>query len=253
MKTKIASSRIAFLSLFLSGLTILSSSTIAQSADDLSLAAQSSARVSFVPRSDNPSPARTQSGASRYKLPGICDGLPVLPENRLGLTSTSSPSLFVYFSEGTTVEKARLTLKSLDEEESEYYETVVTLPHEALSESGGVVAFEIPEIEAELALNEEYAWSLILMCEGELRPDSPVLSGFLKRVDDTEIARMKSDSLVETAIAYGDAGIWHDLLSTLAIMRSDSSGREGFEQHWSNVMESVGLDVIADEPLISEF
>ncbi|MEM6449208.1 MAG: DUF928 domain-containing protein [Cyanobacteria bacterium P01_D01_bin.105] len=252
MKTKTAFSNFAVLSILLSGWNSLSISA-ASAVEDLSRMKEASARVSFVPRSDSPAPRRTQSGASRRELPGVCDGLPVLPENGFGLTADNDPSLFVYFAEGTTVEKARLTLKSLDEEESEYYETIVTLPQEKLSESGGVLAFEMPEIDTELAMDQEYAWSLILMCEGQLRPDSPVLSGFLQRVEATSVDVQEGEaSLIEQATAYGAAGIWYDLLSTLALMRSEGANGEVFNESWSSVMSEAGLDVISSAPLIVE-
>lgn len=250
MTTKFVFSSFALLSVFVSVWTTLFSTNV-QAMDELNQAKESSARVSFVPRSDNPSPRRTQSGASRRNLPGVCDGLPVMPENGLGLTASNSPSLFVYFSEGTTVEKAQLTLKSVDESESEYYETVVVLPQEKLAENGGVVAFDIPEVDSELVMNQEYAWSLVLMCEGQLRPDSPILTGSLKRVDDLGVEIQAADTpLIERAIAYGEAGIWYDLLSTLATIRSEEPNAIAFDDYWSSVMGTVGLEVIASEPLI---
>ena len=251
MKTKVVSLSLSLLGVLISHFTPLSSPRIAQASGELGVNKQSSARISFVPRGDSPSPRRTQSGASRHTLPGVCDGLPVLPENGLGLTTNSAPSLFVYFAEGTTVEKAQLTLKSLDAEESEYYDTIVTLPKEALSEEGGVVAFEVPTLESGLVLNQEYAWSLILMCDGQLRPDSPILSGSLKRVDDVEVAsQIQQAPLVDQAIAYGNAGMWYDLLSTLAAIRLSDASDQAFNEHWSSVMDSVGLDVIASKPLL---
>ncbi|MFK8186462.1 MAG: DUF928 domain-containing protein [Phormidesmis sp.] len=252
MKTKLVSPSIALLSTFLTVWASLFAAN-AKAVEEFSQVKESSARVSFVPRSDTPSPRQTGSGASRRNLPGVCDGLPVLPENGLGLTANSSPSLFVYFSQGTTVEKAQLTLKSLDENESEYYETIVVLPQEQLAEKGGVVAFEIPEVDSELIMNQEYAWSLVLMCEGQLRPDSPILTGSLKRVDDLAVSTQAVGApLVERAIAYGEAGIWYDLLSTLVTIRSEEAGSGVFDEYWSSVMGTVGLDFIASEPLITE-
>ena len=250
MTAKVAFSKIISFSFFLFATAVPNLPASVQAAD-LDLTTESSARVSFIPRGDSPAPQTTQSGASRRPLPGSCGGLPVLPEGGLGLTTSSSPSLFVYFSENTMVDKARLILKSLDEEESEYYESVVTLPKEALSKGGGIVAFKLPQSNAGLALNQEYAWSLVLMCQGSLRPDSPTLKGYLKRVSDAG-TQTESASLVETAIAYGNAGIWHDLVSTLATMRLENPGDATFEQYWLNVMASAGLEAIANEPLIAQ-
>lgn len=223
----------------------------AQAADDLNQLKDSSARVSFVPPSDSPSPRRTQSGASRIQLPGVCGGLPLVPESGLGLTTGSSPSLFVYFSEGTTVENALLTLKSSDSEESEYYETLVDIPREKLSDSGGVVEFQMPEVASELALGEEYQWYLALTCEGNMRPDSPFIKGLVKRVEAANaVERANSGSLMEKAIAYGSEGVWYDLLSTLATMRSANPEDTSFAAHWAGIMETSGLEEIASEPLI---
>jgi len=222
----------------------------AQASEDLSQLKESSARVSFVPPLDSPAPRRTQSGASRLPLPGVCDGLPLLPEGGVGLTTGNSSSLFVYFAEGTTVETAMLTLKSLDEDESEYYETLVTIPREELSTSGGVVEFEMPQAADKLAMDEEYQWSLALRCKGNVRPDSPFLMGYLKRIDAGLNLQVDSPSLLEQASAYGKAGVWYELLDTLAVLRAENPDDVVFSEYWADILKTAGLDEIASAPLI---
>ena len=144
-----------------------------------------------------------------------------------------------------------LTLKTADDQEKEFYDTTVLLPQAALQNRGGVVEFKIPEVDAGLTIGQNYEWSLVLMCNGELRPDSPTLSGFIKKVEAKNIDVDEASSL-DRAIAYGGAGIWYDLLSTISSMRAEGSNVTDSSQYWADVMSSVNLGVIADAPIVAK-
>jgi len=258
MKKKSVVSTIALTGILLSGLSTsvrasvnTADSTAAQRLNQRRLSARdSSARPrngGFIPRT-NGTPQRTHSGASRRPdLPGQCGGLALLPEGNSGLTTRDQLSLYVYFAEGTVVDQAILSLKSPDE--SEYYQTDLTLPTEAFAKTGGVMEVAFLDMTPKLTMDETYTWSLILKCNGQMRPDSPILGGVIQRVPSTLNVRADA-SLSEKAQAYGDAGLWYDVLGTLAMMRTEDPSSVQAATHWSTVLETVGLDAIADAPLV---
>jgi hypothetical protein len=223
---------------------------IAQGQDILRLADSYSARIGFVPPADDGAPRSTRSGASRRPFPQTCGTLPLLPENGLGLTTDEQFSLYAYFAKGSTVNKVMINVTSADQ--SEYYETSVNLPVDKFAEKGGVIKVEPTETLPTLKTDEEYSWSIVLMCDGQIdpRPDSPVLTGAVKRVAPILTAQSGDISLMEQAKMYGDAGVWHNLLSTLALMRIETPENEQAKEHWTEVLASVGLDNIADADLV---
>jgi hypothetical protein len=227
----------------------------AQAQEIIRLADSYSARVGFVPPADDGTPRSTRSGASRTLLTSACGALPLLPENGLSLTTHEQLSLYVYFAKGSTASNIILNVKSSDQ--SEYYETSVSLPADKFVENGGVIEIEVDDMLPALKTGEEYSWSMVLACDGQLRPrpDSPVLTGAVERVNPLLAAQSADISLMEKAKLYGDAGLWQDLLSTLALMRienpDDAQAVAQAVEHWSEVLESVGLDEVADAALIT--
>ncbi|NJM97393.1 MAG: DUF928 domain-containing protein [Phormidesmis sp. RL_2_1] len=204
-----------------------------------------SAQVGFVPPASDGAPRRTRSGATR--VPEQCGGLPLLPATGSGLTASEQLSLYVYFAKGSTVSQAMLSMKTADE--SEYYETSVSLPQEQFAENGAVVEIKLPETLPNLVAGEDYSWSLVLMCNGQLRPDSPVLEGGIKRVAAV-VSEREGASLAEQAEMYGQAGLWYDWLSTLALMRTKEPNSAQLIDTWSGILSTVGLEDVAETPLI---
>jgi Domain of Unknown Function (DUF928) len=77
-----------------------------------------------------------------------------------------------------------------------------------------------------------------------------VLTGAVERVEPVLAAQAADMPLTEQAKMYGEAGLWHDLLSTLALMRIENPNDAQSVEHWSEVLKSVGLDDVAEAALI---
>lgn len=251
MKKQYYTSVLALLGFVIPGIvlhgSIFAQSTgISQNAEVLLSAEVLSTRISFVPPIDEGSPRRTRSGASRTgdeQSRALCSSVvPLLPETGAGLTSAEQMSLFVYVPEGAA-EQAKLSVESLDG--SEEFDTFVQLPPQ-----GHVAEIALPETLPSLKTGESYSWSLVLMCNGELRPDSPVVTGSVKRVEAvlaTDAA--ETLSIQEKAVVYGEAGLWYDLVDTLVQLRIDSPNDSQLVADWTSILRTVGLDAIADKPL----
>ena len=190
-------------------------------------------------------PAKTVGGASRgeqcpldsmeQKLPLI----PLLPTGSRSLTMESHPTLLVYIPE-TSATKALFSVRDADEDYD--YQTIMPIGDRA-----GIVSLTLPNDAPALDINHEYKWSLILMCDNKLRPDSPVVQGDVMRVtaDSYVTSKLAQADSLESAVIYGNAGIWYDTVSTLAKLKANNPKDSSINSSWSSLLNSVGLEQIA--------
>lgn len=205
-----------------------------------------SARISFIPPADQGTPEQTSSGASRVGDEGeraLCSSVvPLVPDTGVGFTSEEQLSLFVYAPEGAATE-AKLSVESVDG--SEEFDAFVQLPA-----PGNVGKVALPDTLPALKTGERYFWSLVLMCNGDLRPDSPVVTGVVNKVASVlEAESTVALSMTEKAAVYGEAGLWYDLVTTMAELRMENPGNVQITEDWMSILTSVGLEVVADKPL----
>jgi Domain of Unknown Function (DUF928) len=193
-------------------------------------------------------PENTRGGASRGS--SACStasqdntkhlSLLIPQQSNVGLTVSEHPIFFAYIPPST----APSILFSLKNDADElHYQT--TIP---VSAQGGVVAIELPKTTAPLALNARYQWGVSVLCSGKLRPDSPYAIGWVKRV--ASMTNFSSEPVsIEQAIRYGANGLWYDALTTLAALRQQHPKDTELVLAWSQLLQSVGLGAIAQEPL----
>ena len=139
------------------------------------------------------------------------------------------------------LKKAMLVVESSAGEE--YTEVV------SFSKEGGVVTFDMPTEAPMLQVGEQYNWTFILMCDGTIRPDSPVMRGEIKRVAPILTAdQSESMPLAQQAEVYAEAGIWEDMLSAMAMIRAANPADSTV---WVHALQSVGFEEnIAEAPLL---
>ncbi|MEL6161515.1 MAG: DUF928 domain-containing protein [Cyanobacteria bacterium J06623_5] len=200
----------------------------------------SAVRIGFVPPAGEGSPRHTRGAASRTG----CDALQILPESISGLTTEARPLIPVYFSE--TVSEVLLAIEAEDGSEFYEYESGKTI---ALPTEGGITTVPLPETLSELTLNKQYTWSIILICgDEEIGPSTPVIRGDIKRVDPVLTpAENETTPLTEKEKLYGQAGLWYDLISTMALMRETNPGNPQIAQRWESLLRSVGLDDVFED------
>ena len=192
---------------------------------------------SFWPDDDDQAPKRTVSGASR----GNCsaDELTALvPTSQYGMTSKSHPEVLV----ATSVNGPNQALFSIQSTDDYYYETYVDLPS-----TSGIVGISLPAEAPALAENEMYQWSLILMCNGRLRPDSPSLQGWIQ-VQPTDIN--SNNFTLEQATEYRKAHLWYDMIALLANLRTQEPGNQDVHNAWNSILEVTDLTDVANDPIV---
>lgn len=205
-------------------------------------------QVTFEPPQGS-KPVQTVGGASRG---GQCPRdvgpnlpfTPVLPVGSPALTMEAHPSLMVYLPE-TSATSVLLSVKDAGEN----YDYQAIMP---ISDRSGIISLTIPDDAPALEVNHEYQWSLVLMCDNQLRPDSPVIQGDVMRVTANSYLRDKlaQSDLLESAALYGKEGIWYDALASLAKLKSTSPTDQDIAANWQNLLSSVGLEEVATAQFI---
>ena len=207
-----------------------------------------SQNVNFKPP-DVTAPDNRQGGTHRGCK--LRDGLfitPLVPESNIGLTLTDSPTFFVYVSQPS----AQVEFILLNEDESEVvYETTLKI------DKPGIVGVSLSEKDKtkNIEVGKRYVWSFALACDPLERSGDYIVKGWMQRIEPQ--ATLKSDLANPDPrarlIAYAKNGIWHETLATLAQMRSLAPDDSGLRAEWTQLLQSQGLESIADQPLVQSF
>ena len=209
----------------------------------------SQAGITFKPPVTS-APSRSTGGASRDG--GSCaigkasksdaSIVKLLPKSNIGLTTEQHPSIMVYIP-ATTAETAFFSIQ--DENFNHHYQTTLQLP-----ESPGVMEIKLPASAPALATDTTYQYSLVMICGEYLEPDSPLVSGWIQRIEAKKNAVNQKPS-VELASKLANDGIWLDALSTLAQLKKSEPSNQSAINSWQQLLNSVGLDEIAQQPIVN--
>lgn len=231
--------------------TIASTSTLVRAQSNTqNLGNRNIARITFEPPNSG-APQDTVGGASRGS--GQCDEdvvsnslapTPLMPAVAEALTVAERPTLFVYMPE-TSVREVFFSLE--DENNTYHYQTKLPISGEA-----GIMSVKLPNDAPPLQVGTQYKWSLVMMCGQRLRPDSPAVQGSIRRIEPQGMLQggIGNGSALESAALYGEAGVWYDMLASLAEARRSQPNDPTLAATWSDLLTSVGLEAIAAEPLL---
>lgn len=216
-------------------------------------AAWADSALVFVPPKGS-APKATRGAASRGDL--LCTQNPTEPIRQMvslipigfspNLTIAERPSFFVYIPQ-TSARTAFFSLK--DEIGQRSYHTTVTLPAQA-----GVIRIELPDTVAPLVVGQSYQWGLAVLCAGKLRPDSPMINGWVQRtaLEPKLATQLQSASAMERVVLYGSNGIWYDMVTALAQLRQQRPHDQDLPSAWKQLLDSVGLEAVSSATLISQ-
>ncbi|MEG3904223.1 MULTISPECIES: DUF928 domain-containing protein [unclassified Microcoleus] len=207
-----------------------------------------SQNVNFTPP-DVTAPDNRQGGTHRGCK--LRDGLfitPLVPESNIGLTLTESPTFFVYVSQPA----AQVEFILLNADESEVvYETTLK------NDKAGIVGVNLSEKDKtkKIEVGKRYVWSFALACDPLERSGDYIVKGWMQRIEPQ--ANLKNDLAnpdpMAKVIAYARNGIWYETLATLAEMRRLAPNDSRLTTEWTQLLQSQGLESIADQPLVQSF
>ena len=207
--------------------------------------------VTFEPPNEN-HPKVTKAGASRgshcalNSQESISPFTPLLPSSNFGLTVSSHPTVLAHIPT-SSAEYIFFTLR--DEVSEETFQTILPI-----SPQSGIIGIDIPREAPALEVGKTYKWSFALMCNDKLRPDSPTVEGFIKRIQpEYELANKLEkfeDNDINVAALYGKAGIWYDTLSTLVNLKQNEPQDRNLKKIWDNLLLNVGLESITNAEVV---
>lgn len=203
----------------LSGWKQLSSSAIAQ--------------IPESPDTDTPDGKRTPGG-TRPELSEACKPIDkpltaLVPENGKGLTTAEYPVFWFYIPYASEeIHSIEFSLHDRNETTTLYRTSL------QLSKMPGVVGIPLPRNpEHSLKLNESYHWRLIVNCDRtETSENILEIDGWVTRVQQS-------------------SNPWYDELTKLAKRYLSEPQNPEVKKAWTQLLKSVGLEELAQVPLVS--
>ena len=197
-------------------------------------------------------PASRSSGGSRgncqTRLIALVPGEGTLSDDcsqptysSTALTTASMPMLWFYIPEQDSTLQAELAL--LNDNRQAIALTDVSLPP-----ASGVVGIPLGY---ELEVDQSYRW--IFSISPSTNPARILtVEGIVRRVvPDTELSQQLEDSSERDRLVHlAAAGIWHDVLTELVMLRQQQPENMTIIEDWQHFLSSVGLDVLADAPMV---
>lgn len=198
--------------------------------------------LEFPPAPNRGAPRSTAGGGVRGDETScrVADSIPLtplLPREKIGLTTKGNPTIFVYVPQ-TTATQAEFLI--VNRRGREVYETKLALPS-----SPGIIQIPLPE-SVNLEVGRDYLWQFSVLCDPSDRTSDEFVQGWVQRTELPSEVKTKVDRAIglDRAQLYASERIWYEALSSLA----ELPGSE--RQEWEELLNSVGLSAIASEPLI---
>jgi hypothetical protein len=194
-------------------------------------------------------PSRRVPGASRASscLHSANSLTALTPQKNPALTTAGYPVFFFYIPQ-TSAQALELVLQDAKNDEQVYKATFKT------SGEPGVVRLSLPanSTKSHLKAGKEYHWSFSVICDRQDRSQDMVVEGSIQRMvpDHNLTVELEKAAPRERAVLYATAGFWQDTLATLAQLRSSRPNDPQVTTDWKELLKSVGLEGIAQEPLV---
>lgn len=198
---------------------------------------------------ENGLPGRREGGGTRGGCATQQPALTALiPKTNWGLTLNEHPTFFWYIPQNMAV-AAEFVL--LDPANAEIY--TATMP---LTSQGGVIQVSLPTDGSvpPLEADKLYHWYFSLVCDPLDRSADQFTDGWVQRTLPSPelIQRLETASDQEKIAIYSQAGIWYDAIATLSTLRQAQPENTELAQQWQVLLESIGLETLADRPLAAQ-
>lgn len=181
--------------------------------------------------------------------------------NVWGYTTSDRPTFWVYVPYGNAAIPAKF---SIDDEAAgtTIYETTVKLPNQP-----GVIGIPLPKTAPALQLGRRYRWFFSLSCMTPATNSAAIDNTYVEAVVIREnpkanlASQLTSSPSLQNAIAYAQAGFWHDALTTLAELRRQRPQDDTLLTAWKELLsgmstssaaqQNFNLEQISSQPLVN--
>lgn len=163
--------------------------------------------------------------------------------SHLAATLETHPTLWFHIpAQAETGTTAELVL--LDNNQQVLSSDVVTLPAKV-----GIIGLQL---DYPLETGDVYSWIFSILSQPNSPSQNPTVEGRLQRIEaqpalSDALATQDTPSQIR---ALAHHGIWHDALHELALLYRDESDNMEIQTNWVTLLDSVGLESIAQEPLV---
>ena len=195
--------------------------------------------IEFPSGPQRESSEETRGGGTRAPksdcVPGQTKLTALMPGDNVGTTVADHPKFFVYVPEHEA--------KSAEFEITDKSGQIIYSTKLDISETSGIVKLTLPK-NVSLTTNQEYTWAFAMICDEFDYSANKIVAGIVKKVEiSSELEnRLKDATPLEQAEIYAKAKIWNETIATVAELRNSHP------TEWEELLKSVGLDEIADEP-----
>ncbi|HIK03543.1 MAG TPA: DUF928 domain-containing protein [Trichormus sp. M33_DOE_039] len=168
-----------------------------------------------------------------------------------GLTNAERPHLFFFVPyEKSSITHVEFVFKALKNNQSQtLYRTSLNPP-----DNPGIIQVNIPESVAALQAGTMYHWffKVRVKCNPQQPTQLDYAEGWIQRIpqNTTLTTQLNSATPSQKVALYAANGIWYDVLKTLAELRFAQPQDQTLSQQWANLLNSVGLEAIANQPII---
>ncbi len=153
----------------------------------------------------------------------------LVPKDLKGETTAEYPVFWFYIPDAPeNINTIEFSVHDRDDKKTLYRTSV------KLTKTPGVIGIPLPsKPEYSLQLNQSYLWRLMVNCDPEFSPENSLeVSGFVTRVQQNPNA-------------------WYDQLTNLAKRYLADPQNPEVKKAWVEMLKSVGLEELAQEPLVS--
>jgi hypothetical protein len=232
------------------------------------------------PNRGAPAPGQRKGAGSRGSCPEVAKPLtalvPIIQETAnggnsptpeittsdsvLGLTVAEHPTFWFYVPYSLNSPPSVLSVEFVlqDENSKEVYKTVLT----TAENSPGVFSFELPSTAPALEVGRRYYWNLTISCDNPLSQENswdygkkPYVDGWVERVElnPSLKTQLEQATPLQRVALYAKAGIWHEAVTSLGKLRRENPKNAALMDDWNELLKSVDLDAIAQDPIQSMF
>lgn len=155
------------------------------------------------------------------------------------LTISKAPTLYFYVPR-TKATVGEFILRDINNDQEDIYQITFKLPNQP-----GIIKLQLPQKVA-LKTGSTYKWFFSIICDSEERSSDEYTEGEIKRINissSVNQAIQKATPLKQAQI-YAKYDLWPETITNIDNLRSQSS------KEWQELLKSVGLGVIAEEPII---
>ncbi|NER33194.1 MAG: DUF928 domain-containing protein [Oscillatoria sp. SIO1A7] len=191
---------------------------------------------------------RQDDGSDRGICPTVDLGMTALvPRLTVGLTISERPTFWFYIPYKDDLPyNADFVL--VDEDKHTVYQTELQL-----AATAGVVGIALPASAAALEVGKKYQWTLSYTCNPNNSEEDAVVRGYVERTAlppevDKELQAARTPERRYAIYAQND--FWYDTITLLAELLLENPDK--FQEHWESLLEKVGLEEIAKEPIVEQ-